>query len=55
MILAQKEIHQSVKQNREPSNKPMHSWSIYDKGSKNIQRKSQSLQYVVLGKQDSYL
>ena len=25
----------SVEQNREPRNKPMHIWSVYDKGTKN--------------------
>ena len=28
MILAQKQIHRSMEQNREPRNKPTHRWSI---------------------------
>ena len=35
--------HRSMEQNREPKNKPMYSWSIYDKGDKNIQRRKDSL------------
>ena len=31
------ETHRSMEQNREPKNKSMYSWSIYDKGDKNIQ------------------
>ena len=28
MVLAQKQIHRSIKQDREPRNKPKHLWSI---------------------------
>ena len=31
MVLAQKQTHRSIEQNREPRNKPAHIWSIYDK------------------------
>ena len=43
MILAQKEMPQSVKENRELRNKPMNLWSVYDKGSKNKQWRKVSL------------
>ena len=43
MILAQKEMPQSVKENRELRNKPMDLWSVYDKGSKNKQWRKVSL------------
>ena len=37
MVLAQKQTHRSVKQNRELKNKPMHFGQlIYDEGGKNI-------------------
>ena len=32
-----------MEQDRKPRNKPMHLWSIYDKGSKNTQRIKDSL------------
>ena len=38
MVLAQKETHRSMEQNREPRNEPMLIWSIfYNKVCKNIQ------------------
>ena len=43
MVLEQKQIHRLMEQNREPRNKPMHFWSIYDKGGKNIQWRKDSL------------
>ena len=37
MVLAQKQTHRSVEQNREPRNKPTHYGQlIYNKGAKNI-------------------
>ena len=37
VVLAQKEIHGSMEQNRDPRNKPIHLWSInFDKIGKNI-------------------
>ena len=35
MVLAQKQTHRSMEQDRKPRNKPMH-LLIYDKGGKNI-------------------
>ena len=49
MILAQKQTYRSMKQNREPRNKPSHLQLIFDKGGKNIQWEKESLQQVVLG------
>ena len=44
MILAQKQTYGSMKQNREPRNKPTHLQSInLDKGGKNIQWEKDSL------------
>lgn len=39
MALALKQIPRLVEQNREPKNKPMHMFSIYDKGAENNNRK----------------
>ena len=36
MVLAQKQTHRSMEQNREPRNKPTHLQSIYDKEGNNI-------------------
>ena len=57
MVLAQKQKYRSMEQDRKPRNKPMHLWSI------NLQQRRQDyitekrwfLQYVVLGKLDSYM
>ena len=35
MVLVQKQTHRSIDQNREPRNKPMHTWAI------NLQQRSQ--------------
>ena len=52
----QKQTYSLMEQNRKPRNKPIHLWSIYNKGGKTIQwRKDKSLQYTVLGKLDSYM
>ena len=40
----QKQKYRSVELDRNPRNKPMHLWSIYDKGGKSIQGKRQPLQ-----------
>ena len=37
MLLAQKQTHGSMKQNRELRNKPTLTWAIYDKGGRDIQ------------------
>ena len=43
MVLAQKETHRTMEQNRDPRNKHMNLWSIYDKGGKNMQWRKDSL------------
>ena len=43
MVLAWKQKYRSIEQDWKPRNKPMHLWSIYDKGSKNTQRIKDSL------------
>ena len=40
MVLAHKQIHRLMEQNREPRNKPTLTWSIYDKGGKNMKWKN---------------
>ena len=37
MVLASKQTRRSMEQSRQPRNKPTSLWSIFDKGSKNIQ------------------
>ena len=37
MVVAQKQRYRSMEPNREPKNKPMHIWSIYNKGIENVQ------------------
>ena len=37
MVLTQKQQYRSMEEYRKPRNKPMHLWSIYDKGGKTIQ------------------
>ena len=41
MLLAQKETYGSMEQNREPRNKPTLTWSVYDKGGKNMKWEKQ--------------
>ena len=43
MVLAHKQTHRSMEQNREAKSKPMHLKSIYDKRGKNIQCNKDSL------------
>ena len=43
MVLAQKQKHSSMEQDRNPRNKAKHLWSIYDKEDKNIQWSKDSL------------
>ena len=44
MILAQKQTHRSMEQDRKPRNKPMaYGQLIYDKGSRNMQCRKDSL------------
>ena len=44
MVLAQKQKHRSVEQNRKQRNKPLYFCQlIYDKGAKNMQRRKDSL------------
>ena len=44
MVLAQKQTHRSMEQDRKPRNKLMHLYQlIYDGGGKNIQRRKDSL------------
>ena len=45
MVLMQKQIHRSMKQDREPRNKPTHTYGqlIYDKGGRNIQLRRDNL------------
>ena len=43
MVLAQKQTHRSMEQDRKPRNKPMYLRSINDKGGKNIQWRKDSL------------
>ena len=52
MVLVQKQTYKSMEQNRKPRIKPLHLWSINrDKEVKNIQRRKDNLQQVVLGEQ----
>ena len=57
MVLAQKQTHRSMEQNREPRNKAMHLWSIIlrQRRQEYTMGIRQSLQQVVLGKLDSYM
>ena len=52
MVLAQKETHRSMEQNREPRNKPMDLWSINLKQRRKgyTMEKRQSLQVSGAGK-----
>ena len=56
MVLAPKQTHRSMEQNRDSRNKPgTYDQLIYDKRGKNIQLIKDGLQQVVLGKLDSYM
>ena len=57
MVLAQKETYRSMEQNREPRNKPTQLWSInlWQRRQGYTMEKRESLQYVVLGKLNSYI
>ena len=49
MLLAQRQKHRSMEQNRKSRDKSMHLWTlILDKAGKNIQWRKESLQQVVL-------
>ena len=56
VILAQKQTHRKMEQNREPRNKPVHLWSInlQQRRKECTKEKRQSL-HVVLGKLDSHM
>ena len=57
MVLAQKQTHRSMEQNREPRNTPMLIWSInlQLKRQEHTMRKKQPLQLMVLGNLNSYM
>ena len=57
MVLAQKQTYRSMKQNREPRNKPTHLSSVHlrqDRQGYTMEQR-QSLQQMVLGKLDSLM
>ena len=57
MVLAKKQKHRTIEQDRKPRNKPMHLWVPYfwQRRQEYTMGKSQTLQSMVLGKLDSYL
>ena len=57
MGLAQKQKHSPLKQDRKPRNKPMHLWVpyIWQRRQEYSTGQRQPLQWVVLGKLDSYM
>ena len=57
MVLAQKQKHRSMEQDRKPTDKPTHLWStnLWKSIQGYTMEKRHSLQYVVLGKLDSYM
>jgi len=56
MVLAQKQTYRSVEQDRKPRNKPTYYGQlIHDKAGKDTKEKRQSLQYMLLGKLNSYM
>ena len=57
MILAQKQTYRPTEQDRNPRNKPMLIWSInlQQKRHEYTMGKRQSLQQMVLAKQDSHM
>ena len=57
MVLAQKQKQRSMEQDRKPRDKPMHLWStnLWERRQGYTVEKRQPLQYVVLGKLDSYM
>ena len=52
MVLAQKQTHRSMEENKEPRNKPTDMWSINlkQRRQENTMEKRQCLQQVMLGK-----
>jgi len=57
VVLAQKQTYRSMKQNREPRNKPTHLWSVHLRQGRQeyTMEKRQSLQQMVLEKLDSLI
>ena len=57
IVLAQKQTHGSMEQNREPRNKPTHLWliSLQQRRQEYTMGKRQSLGQVVLGKWNSHM
>ena len=57
MVLAQKQKHIPMEQDRKPRNKPMHLWvpSIWQRRQKYTMGQRQPLQQMMLGKLDSYM
>ena len=57
MVLTQKQKYRLMKQDRKSRDKPMHLWStnLWQRRQGYTMEKRQSLQYVVLGKLDSYM
>ena len=57
MVLAQKQKYRSMVQDRKPRDKPTHIWSpnLWQRRQEHTMEKRQPLQWVVLGKLDSYI
>ena len=57
MVLAQKQTHRSMEQNRQSRNKPTHLWSInlWQRRQENVMEKRQSRQQMVLRKLDNHM
>ena len=54
MVLAQKQKHRPMEQDRKPRNKPLHLW-VWQRRQEYTMRQRQPLQEMVLGKLDSYM